>query len=158
MRRRPPTGAVTRTVRGLANIGRKLLRPMWPRKGQGATSAPRSSQQGRRSTHHLLCRRRAREGINPLACVGSRPARQGGEEGAEDQLPASMDQKWNDLKYAPGKIRGRNWIGPHRPQERGTCGERQSCEDGQAAGGTTIKVRLGPGAPPLDGIADGCKW
>ena len=55
------------------------------------------------------------------------------------------------------KIREKKWIGPHRRQERDTCEERQSCEDGRVAGEMTTKVRPGPDAPPLGGVAGGCR-
>ena len=57
VRRRPPTRAATKAVSGQADIGREVLRPMWPSKGRGVTSAPCSSQEGRLDTQCLLCRR-----------------------------------------------------------------------------------------------------
>ena len=39
VRRRPPTRAATKAVSGQADIGREVLRSMWPSKGRGVTSA-----------------------------------------------------------------------------------------------------------------------
>ena len=90
VRRRPPTRAATRVVNGQADIGRDVLRPIWPRKGRGVTSVPRSSREGRRGTHYLLCPRRAREGINPFASVRLRRTRRRGQKGRGGQPPATI--------------------------------------------------------------------
>ena len=173
MRRRPPTRAATRAVSGQADIGREVLRPMWPRKG--ARRDVCAALEPRRSARHALF------AVSPTSPRGHksirlRPLEMNTKEGAEGELrTAPCYDRTGDgtiLSAAGGPNAHFRWEVPVEtisysgsPGGGGsglsftvrTSATREGSDSAPKTVGTTTKVRPRPDVPPLGGVAGGCR-